>query len=174
MTTTPMPVTTGINHVATVTRDLERLVRFYRQAFGAEVRWAMRQPDGPRSRHYLIDLGGGTMLHAFEVPEAEFPEGMFRRGRIDHLGLAVADEAVLDQVRRTLVEMGASDGTIADFGPAFSVGFTDPDGMECEVCCFKTGVSVPDAVDMTHHTQPDPEPVASLEDERKEGPWATS
>lgn len=166
----------GVNHVATVTRDLDALVRFYRGAFGAEVRWAMRQPGDDGARHYLVDLGGGALLHAFENPEAEFPEGMFRRGRIDHLGLAVADEAALDGVRRRLVEMGASDGAVSDFGLMLSVGFTDPDGMACEVCCFKTGTALTPDVDMTEHTGPDPDPVAALREtgwtEREEdGRW---
>ena len=32
-----MPVTIGFNHVATMTADLDRLIRFYAEAFGGEV-----------------------------------------------------------------------------------------------------------------------------------------
>ena len=32
-----MPITTGFNHVATLTADLDRLVAFYGAAFGGEV-----------------------------------------------------------------------------------------------------------------------------------------
>jgi hypothetical protein len=48
-------------------------------------------------RHVFIDLGGGFLLHPFEIPRADVPQGdlpMFERGRIDHLALkaATADE----------------------------------------------------------------------------------
>jgi hypothetical protein len=39
------------------------------------------------------------------------------------------------------VELGASDGFVTDFGPVLSLFFTDPDGLEAEVC-----VPNPDAV----------------------------
>lgn len=159
-----MAVTSGFNHVGTVTRDLGRLVGFYRDAFGAELRYAWRSRVEPNWRHGAIDIGGGAVLHAFENPAATFPEGAFTRGRIDHLALDVPDEQTLEQVRLRLVEMGATDGVVSDFGVAFSVHFRDPDGMECEVACAKTGAVVPwpDIADMTAHTAPDPEPVAAV------------
>ncbi|RYC02896.1 VOC family protein, partial [Ciceribacter ferrooxidans] len=41
-----MPLTTGFNHIATVTPDLDRLVAFYKEAFEAEVTFEMAaQPD---------------------------------------------------------------------------------------------------------------------------------
>lgn len=158
-----MALTRGVNHLATVTRDLDRLVRFYRDAFDAEVLGAWRSADPPW-RHYAIDLGGGTFLHAFENPEAAFPEGTFRRGRIDHVAIEAPDEETLEAVRRRLVRLGASDGCVSDFGPAFQIGFRDPDGMDCEVACPKTGAPVPwdDVIDMTSHTRQDPDPVAAL------------
>src|SRR4051794_35827614 len=63
-----MPVTTGLNHVATGTADLDRLTRFYAEAFDAVVTFEMaRTDDHPRMA--ILDLGGGAALNAFEVPE---------------------------------------------------------------------------------------------------------
>ena len=42
--------------------------------------------------------------------------------------------------RLRLLDAEACDGSITDFGSVLSVWFTDPDGMELEVCCFRTGV----------------------------------
>ena len=39
----------------------------------------------------------------------------------------------LQAVRRRLVERGASDGRINEFGALVTLGFTDPDGMRTEV-----------------------------------------
>jgi hypothetical protein len=38
----------------------------------------------------FIDLGGGFVLHPFEIPDVDVPQGelpMFERGRIDHPAL---------------------------------------------------------------------------------------
>ena len=37
----PMPITTGFNHIATLTPDIERHADFYRRVFGAEVTFQM-------------------------------------------------------------------------------------------------------------------------------------
>ena len=57
-----MPLSTGFNHIATLTPDLDRLVRFYTDVFEAEVIFEMAAtPDHPRM--IILDLGGGS---AFE------------------------------------------------------------------------------------------------------------
>jgi hypothetical protein len=66
---------------------------------------------------------------------------MFGRGRIDHVGLQAASMDASDQIRDRLIARGASDQFVTDFGPALSVFFRDPDGLEGEVC-----VPNPDAV----------------------------
>jgi hypothetical protein len=63
---------------------------------------------------------------------------MFGRGRIDHLGLNVSSREALDVVRERLKNLGASDGTVNDFGGALSVFFRDPDGLEAEVVWNKS------------------------------------
>ncbi len=89
-------------------------------------------------------------MHAWEVAEEQtghFPQEMFRRGRIDHLALAARDEDALEKLRDRLVAAGACEGHVTDFGSILSVWFTDPDGMEMEVCCFKAGVPIGDVRD---------------------------
>lgn len=133
----------GVNHVATITRDMERLVTFYADIFGAKPEFDLVAP-GLNLRHVGIDLGG-ALLHAWEVPEAQtgrFPQEMFKRGRIDHLALGARDEAALETLRSRLVSAGACEGKVTDFGSILSVWFSDPDGMEMEVCCFKAGVPI--------------------------------
>jgi hypothetical protein len=59
---------------------------------------------------------------------------MFGRGRIDHLGLQAASLDAFEEIRRRLINRGAADDFVTDFGPVLSVFFTDPDGLEGEVC----------------------------------------
>ena len=61
-----MPVTTGFNHVATVTADLDRLKQFYADAFEATVTFEMAKADD-HPRMAILDLGGGAALNVFEV-----------------------------------------------------------------------------------------------------------
>lgn len=132
-----MPVTTGFNHIATVTADLDRTVAFYEQAFGAVKTFEMaKEPDHPRMA--IVDLGGGAALNVFEADSEDDIVGdrraMGRRGPIDHFGIAVDSLATLEQVRDRLSQLGADIGEIHRLGSIWSLFFRDPDGMELEVC----------------------------------------
>jgi catechol 2,3-dioxygenase-like lactoylglutathione lyase family enzyme len=129
--------TTGFNHVATLTPDMDRLVAFYAGVFGAEVRFEMAaRPDHPRM--VVLDLGGGAALNVFEAAPEEIIGERRRqggRGAIDHFALAVDSKATLEDVRDRLVGAGADIGEIQRLGDEWSLFFRDPDGMELEVCC---------------------------------------
>ena len=132
-----MPVTSGFNHVATLTPDLDRLIAFYREVFDAEVQAEIQaREDHPRMA--VIDLGGGAALNAFEAAENDIIGERRRqggRGAIDHYAIAVDDRETLEQVRERLSEWGADIGEIQRLGGEWSLFFRDPDGMELEVCC---------------------------------------
>jgi hypothetical protein len=59
---------------------------------------------------------------------------MFGRGALDHLGLQATSLEAFELIRRRLIERGAADDFVTDFGPILSMFFTDPDGLEGEVC----------------------------------------
>jgi catechol 2,3-dioxygenase-like lactoylglutathione lyase family enzyme len=130
----------GLQHVAVLTNDTDRLLEFYGAAFGATMDG--RVDDGP-VRLTFVGLGGGAELNVFEIEgndEASRQTPMFGRGRLDHLALQAASLDAFTEIRRRLVDLGATDGFVTDFGPVLSVFFTDPDGLEAEVC-----VANPDA-----------------------------
>jgi catechol 2,3-dioxygenase-like lactoylglutathione lyase family enzyme len=132
-----MPITTGFNHVATLTTDMDRTVGFYRDAFEAEVTFEMDAKDD-HPRMTILDLGGGAALNVFEVPAADIIGDRKRqggRGAIDHYAIAVDSLATLESVRDRLVSAGAEIGEIQRLGDEWSLFFRDPDGMELEVCC---------------------------------------
>ena len=127
----------GINHVATLTNDSDRLHRFYVEVFDAIVSRDGEADEGPGMRLSFIDIGPHTQLNVFQVDgngEAARQTPMFGRGRIDHLGLQAASLDAFHSIRDRLVASGASDGFVTDFGPILSVFFRDPDGLEGEVC----------------------------------------
>lgn len=136
-------LTRGFNHVGVLTNDTERLHAFYQEVFDAKVHDAGPPPE-TGMRLTFIDVGPGIELNVFQVEgnhEADRQTPMFGRGRIDHLALQAASLAAFETIRDRLVERGASDGFVTDFGTTYSLFFRDPDGLECEVC-----VENPDAV----------------------------
>ncbi|GLQ57227.1 VOC family protein [Devosia nitrariae] len=135
-----MPLASGCQHIALVTADLERFISFYERVFDANTRWVL---DEGQVKHAFVDLGGGFCLHPFEFgdgnPEANAKPGMFARGHIDHLSIAVSDKETLHLLRDRLMAEGVTDGTIADWGMLEQFSFLDPDGMEAEVSFPKDG-----------------------------------
>ena len=135
-------LTAGVNHVAIITRDLDRAVEFWRSVLGAE----FRETSDERGRHGFVELAPGetSVLHLFEIPESftgPHPTGpMMQRGRIDHVAIAAAGESALVEIRDRLVARRASMGSIQLFDGTFlSIHGIDPDGMEFEVGCSRSG-----------------------------------
>jgi catechol 2,3-dioxygenase-like lactoylglutathione lyase family enzyme len=139
-----MPITSGFDHVATLTTDLDRFAEWYGRVFGAEVTFSM-EAEGDHPRMFILDLGGGSALNVFEVSEEAIIGERRRvgaRGAIDHFGLAVDTLATLETVRERLVEAGADVGDIQVLGgETHSLFFRDVDGMELEVCAPVAPVS---------------------------------
>lgn len=133
-----MPISTGINHVATLTTSMDVTVRFYEEAFGAVVTFEVEKSEyHPWMK--VLDLGGGAALNVFEVTSDEIIGDRRRqggRGAIDHFALAVESRAVLESMPERLRAAGALEvGEIQELGPELSLFFRDPDGMDLEVAC---------------------------------------
>ena len=131
-----MPISTGFNHVATLSTDLDRHAEWYRDVFGAEVTFTMdATPDHPRM--FILDVGGGAALNVFEVSEGEIIGERRKqggRGAIDHFAIAVDSLATLETIKQRLIDADADIGEIQQLGPEWSLFFRDVDGMELEVC----------------------------------------
>jgi catechol 2,3-dioxygenase-like lactoylglutathione lyase family enzyme len=133
-----MPISTGFNHVATLTTNMDLTVGFYEQAFEGVVVFEVA-----KSEHHpwmkIVDIGGGAALNIFEVPAEEIIGERRRqgaRGAVDHFAFSVPDKATLDAMRGRLAAAGAQEvGDVQQLGSEWSLFFRDPDGMELEVCC---------------------------------------
>ena len=144
----------GVNHITFLTSDLDRLVGFYREVFGARklVELPVPEPEGP-GRHALITVGGGATLHAFELSRTQPPPArpMFHRGRIDHFALNVGDADTFELLRDELLARGLTDGTVTDFGVMRVLTFVDPDGHSVELAHW-VGANDPAELDMARAT----------------------
>ncbi len=143
-------LTVGLNHVATLTNDAPRLHRFYEEVFDAEVVRDAPEIDGVDTvRLSVIRIGPWSELNVFQIEgntEADRQSPMFGRGRLDHFALQAASVEAFETIRGRLIDRGAADSFVTDFGPVLSIFFRDPDGLEGEVC-----VTNPDAVPGVSH-----------------------
>lgn len=141
----------GVNHIAFLTSDIDRLAAFYEEVFGATkvVDLPIPEPEGP-GRHALVSIGGGASLHAFEFSRIAPPSAapMFHRGRIDHFALNAPDAETFERLRTKLIARGSTDGTVTDFGVMRVLTFTDPDGHSVELAHWVGGRG-PDGIDMS-------------------------
>ena len=125
----------GIDHVATITNDGDRLKQFYVDVFDATVEHDGPEfPGGPRM--LIINIGPGTELNVFEIDgndQADVQTPMFGRGRLDHIGFHAANLETFGEIRSRLIAAGAADRIVTQFGRKLSLFFRDPDELECEV-----------------------------------------
>jgi catechol 2,3-dioxygenase-like lactoylglutathione lyase family enzyme len=139
----------GVNHITILTSDLDRLVSFYQDVFGARKLMELPVPEreGP-GRHALITLGGDATLHAFELSRTPPPPAspMFQRGRIDHFALNAADADTFAQRRDELLARERTDGEVTDFGVLRVLPFTDPDGHSVELAHW-VGATAPEKLE---------------------------
>jgi len=136
----------GINHVAVLTQDTDRLTDFYRSVFDATSE-VFQEREGFKLT--IVWVGPTAELNVFELAgntESERQVPMFGRGRLDHLALEAASLEAFDEIRTRLIAKEATDGFVTDFGHILSVFFRDPDGLEAEVC-----VANPDAQPGVHN-----------------------
>lgn len=137
-------LTRGLHHVAVLTQDTDRFLEFWHGVFDAEV-----VVDDPRQggRVSIVHLGGNVTFTVFEIDgndEAQQRSPMFQRGRLDHVGVEAVDEAAYREIRHRLVQRGACDDRVTDFGAFESITARDPDGLEFEVCWWRPGTTLAD------------------------------
>ena len=161
----------GINHVAVLTGDTERFLEFYGGVFEA-THEVIQQQEGFRLT--IVWVGPIAELNVFELSdntEHERQTPMFGRGRLDHLALEAASLEAFDEIRDRLLERGATDGFVTDFGHLLSLFFRDPDGLEAEVCVqnpdARPGIHNPPGTPSLRHHDPGTPPPARLEERRR-------
>jgi catechol 2,3-dioxygenase-like lactoylglutathione lyase family enzyme len=123
----------GVQHVAVLTSDTARFVEFYQGVFDVTVGGQGVHND--EMTLTFVDIGPFNELNVFEFKGnpglRDAP--MFERGRLDHMGLRAASLEAFNTIRERLIERRSTDGFVTDFGPALSLFFVDPDGLEGEV-----------------------------------------
>ena len=125
----------GINHLAMITRDMDKTIRFWRDLLGMRMVAGLGKPG---YRHYFLEISGNAMLAFFEWPKVEpVPEkdhGYPVAGPMifDHVSFEVSGEEDLLEVRAALDAAGFWVSDIIDHGFIHSVYSFDPNGIAIE------------------------------------------
>lgn len=128
----------GVNHLALVTNDMDKTVRFYRDVLGMDlIATTGSDPDGYPYRHYFFSLGPGSTIAFFEWPEVELPprkdSGVPASGRqFDHVAIAVESDEDLERLRQRVESHGYAISELIDHGLVRSYYLEDPHGISLE------------------------------------------
>lgn len=124
----------GIHHVALLSADVERTVRFYQGVLEFPLTEMFENRDYRGSTHFFFDLGHGNLLAFFDLPGLDLGPYAEVLGGLHHLAISVQPER-WRHLRARLDEAGVpyqeESGT--------SIYFRDPDGARVELIADPLG-----------------------------------
>ena len=165
----------GINHLAMVTNDMDKTIRFYRDVLGMQLVGALGStPDTPRYRHYFFETGPNSTIAFFEWPgmveEFHKPAGVPTGGRVqfDHISFDVESEEALLELQDKLAEAGVEVTRVVDHKFIHSIYFTDPNGIALEASVWITNPTGKDPDYDNPYVFQDPDPVPALKEQMEQ------
>lgn len=129
---------TGINHLAMVTADMDRTVRFWRDLLGMRLVVGMGHPG---YRHYFFEITPTDCIAFFEwpgvEPVAEKDHGAPVKGpaAFDHISFGVEDLAELRRLKDLLEANEVWASELIDHGFIVSLYAFDPNNIAIEFSC---------------------------------------
>ncbi|WP_432187406.1 VOC family protein [Streptomyces sp. Tue6028] len=124
----------GVHHVALLSSDVERTVRFYQGVLGFPLTEMIENRDYKGSTHFFFDLGHGNLLAFFDFPGLDLGPYQEVLGGLHHLAISV-DPATWRQLRERLDAAGVEYAEES----STSVYFRDPDGVRVELLAEPLG-----------------------------------
>jgi catechol 2,3-dioxygenase-like lactoylglutathione lyase family enzyme len=124
----------GVHHVALLSGDVERTVRFYQDVLEFPLTEIFENRDYKGSNHFFFDIGHGNLLAFFDFPGLDLGPYAEVLGGLHHIAISVEPER-WERLRANLDAAGipyqAESGT--------SVYFRDPDGARLELIADPLG-----------------------------------
>ena len=125
----------GLNHLAFITNDMEKTIRFYRDLLGMELQAGIGH-DG--YRHYFFQMGTGQVAF-FEYDIAQPMPGTKFHGTptsepvgFDHVSFTVDSREDLFHLKDKLEAAGFEVSDAVDHGTIWSIYFFDPNNIPLE------------------------------------------
>jgi catechol 2,3-dioxygenase-like lactoylglutathione lyase family enzyme len=124
----------GIHHMALISSDVERTVRFYQDVLGFPLTEVMENRDYPGSTHFFFDAGNGNAIAFFDLPGLDLGPYAEVLGGLHHVAISITREnwlAARARLQESGVEVHEESGT--------SIYFRDPDGARLELLAEPLG-----------------------------------
>jgi catechol 2,3-dioxygenase-like lactoylglutathione lyase family enzyme len=118
----------GAHHIALISADVERTVRFYQDVLGFPLTTIFENRDLPGSTHFFFDIGNGGALAFFDLPGVDPGAYAEVLGGLHHLAISIEQthwEAARARLEAAGVPYDHVDGT--------SIYFRGPDGERLEL-----------------------------------------
>src|SRR5690606_16811061 len=124
----------GLHHVALLSANVERTVRFYQEILGFPLTEILENRDYRGSNHFFFDIGNGNLLAFFDFPGLDLGPYAEVLGGLHHVAISM-EPARWREARQRLTEAGVEyqqeSGT--------SIYFRDPDGARVELIADPRG-----------------------------------
>ena len=130
----------GVHHVALLSSDVERTIRFYQDIIGFPLTELFENRDYRGSTHFFFDIGNGNALAFFDFPGLGLGDYAEVLGGLHHLALSVAPDA-WDEKKAALEAAGVETHIVET-----SMYFSDPDGARVELISDPLGEMYGNAV----------------------------
>src|SRR5919199_6433829 len=82
----------GVHHIALISSDVERTVRFYQDVLEFPLTEMFENRDYPGSTHFFFDVGNGNGLAFFDLPGLDLGPYAEVLGGLHHMAISVAPE----------------------------------------------------------------------------------
>jgi catechol 2,3-dioxygenase-like lactoylglutathione lyase family enzyme len=130
----PPTTARGVHHVALLSSDVERTIRFYQDILGFPLTELFENRDYPGSNHFFFDIGHGNFLAFFDFPDLPLGDYAEVLGGLHHIAISVEPqhwETARARLEAAGVEYAIHSGT--------SLYFSDPDGARLELIADPLG-----------------------------------
>jgi catechol 2,3-dioxygenase-like lactoylglutathione lyase family enzyme len=124
----------GLHHVALVSGDVERTVRFYQELLEFPLTEIFENRDYAGSNHFFFDIGNGNLIAFFDFPGLDVGPYAEVLGGLHHLAISV-EPARWEHLKAKLDEAGVE--YLSESGT--SIYFRDPDGARLELIADPLG-----------------------------------
>jgi catechol 2,3-dioxygenase-like lactoylglutathione lyase family enzyme len=124
----------GLHHVALLSADVERTVRFYQDLLEFPLTELIENRDYSGSSHFFFDIGNGNLLAFFDFPGLDLGPYAEVLGGLHHIAISVEPERWA-HLRGKLDAAGVEYMLESDV----SIYFRDPDGARLELLADPLG-----------------------------------
>jgi catechol 2,3-dioxygenase-like lactoylglutathione lyase family enzyme len=131
----------GVHHVALISFDVERTIRFYQDLLGFPLTELFENRDLAGSTHFFFDIGNGNLLAFFDLPGVDPGPYAEVLGGLHHLAISMPP----DQWTIVKERLDAQGVTYAHVDGS-SLYLFDPDGARIELISDPLGEMYGDKV----------------------------